>query len=76
MNYTALLETYIHGCLSFVYLSDKWFTGKWGGVFDREFTKTSIIRDFDDVLTNPFRYVHLFLLHTLSSKKFSENRHA
>ena len=41
-----------------------------GGVFDREFTKSLIIRDFDDVLKNPFRYVHLFLLHTLSSKKF------
>ena len=47
-----------------------------GGVFDREFTKSLIIRDFDDVLKNPFRYVHLFLLHTLSSKKISENRHA
>ena len=40
-----------------------------GGGFDREFTKTVIIRDFDDVLKNPFRYVHLFLLHTLLSKK-------
>ena len=30
-----------------------------GGVFDREFTKSLIIRDFDDVLKNPFRYVHL-----------------
>ena len=36
------------------------------GVFDCEFTKSLIIRDFDDVLKNPFRYVHLFLLHTLS----------
>ena len=26
-----------------------------GGVFDREFTKSLIIRDFDDVLQNPFR---------------------
>ena len=40
-----------------------------GGVFDRDFAKSLIIRDFDDVLKNPFRYVHLFLLHTLSSKK-------
>ena len=45
-------------------------------MFDREFTKSLIIRDFDDVLKNPFRYVHLFLLHTLLSKKNSENRHA
>ena len=42
-------------------------------VFDREFTKCLIIRDFDDVLKNPFRYVHLFLLHTLLSKNISEN---
>ena len=42
---------------------------KGGGVFDREFTKSLIIRDFDDVLKNPFRYVRLFLLHTLLSKK-------
>ena len=47
-----------------------------GGVFDREFTKSLIIRDFDDVLKNPFRYVALFLLHTLLSKKISKNRHA
>ena len=46
------------------------------GVFDREFTKSLIIRNFDDVLKNPFRYVDLFLLHTLLSKKISENRHA
>ena len=45
-------------------------------MFDREFTKSLIILDFDDVLENPFRYVHLFLLHTLLSKKNSENRHA
>ena len=38
-------------------------------MFDREFTKILIIRDFDDVLKNPFRYVDLFLLHTLLSKK-------
>ena len=31
-------------------------------MFDSEFTKSLIIRDFDDVLKNPFRYVHL--LHT------------
>ena len=47
-----------------------------GGVFDRDFIKSLIIRDFDDVLKNPFRYVHLFLLHTLLSKTNSENRHA
>ena len=47
-----------------------------GGVFDRDFTKSLIIRHFDDVLKNPFRYVDLFLLHTLLSKKISENRHA
>ena len=45
-------------------------------MFDREFTKSLIIRDFDDVLKNPFRHVNLFLLHTLLSKKNSENRHA
>ena len=39
-----------------------------GGVY-REFTKSLIFRDFDDALKNPFRYVHLFLLHTLLSKK-------
>ena len=32
--------------------------GVW--VFDREFTKSLMIRDFDDVLKNPFRYVVLF----------------
>ena len=47
-----------------------------GGVFDRNFTKSLIIRDFDNVLKNPFRYVDLFLLHTLLSQKNSENRHA
>ena len=40
-----------------------------GGVFDREFTKSLIIRDFDDVLKNPLGYVDLLLLHTLLSKK-------
>ena len=47
-----------------------------GGVFDRELTKSLMFRDFDDALKNPFRYVHLFLLHTLLSKKNSENCHA
>ena len=42
----------------------------WRGGVDREFTKSLIIRDFDDVLKNTFRYVDLFLLHTLSSKTF------
>ena len=32
-----------------------------GGMFDREFTKSLIMRDVDEVLKNPFRYVHLFL---------------
>ena len=45
-------------------------------MFDRDFTKSLIIRDFDDVLKNSFRYVDLFLLHTLLSKKFFENHHA
>ena len=42
-------------------------------MFDREFTKSLIIHDVDDVLKNPFRYVDHFLLHTLLSKKNSEN---
>ena len=36
-----------------------------GGMFDRRFTKSLIIRDFDDALKNPIRYVDLFLLQTL-----------
>ena len=47
-----------------------------GVVFDRDFTKNLIICDFDDVLKNSLRYVHIFLLHTLLSEKISENRHA
>ena len=43
------------------------------GVFDREFTKSLIIRDFDDVLKHPFSYVHLFVFLTLLSKKKFEN---
>ena len=43
-----------------------------GGVFDRDFTKSSIIRDLD-VLRNPFRYVDLLLLHTLLSKKIRKD---
>ena len=39
------------------------------GVFDRDFTKSLIIRDFDDFFKTPFRYVNLFLLHTLLSEK-------
>ena len=46
------------------------------GLFDRKFTKGLIFRDFVDALKNPFRYVHLFLLYTLLSKKISENCHA
>ena len=42
-----------------------------GCAFDRDSTKNLIIRDFDDVLKNPFRYVDLFLLHTLLSKRNS-----
>ena len=34
-----------------------------------------IFFSFNDALDDPFRYVHLFLLHTLLSKKNSENRH-
>ena len=45
-------------------------------MFDRDFNKSLIIRDFYDALKNPFRYVDLFLLHKLLAKKFSENRHA
>ena len=33
------------------------------GVFDREFTESLIIRDFEDVLKNPF--LNLFLLQIL-----------
>ena len=40
-----------------------------GGVEYLEFTKSLIFHDFDDVLKNPFGYVHLFLLDTLLSKK-------
>ena len=45
---------------------------KGGGVFDSEFTRSLIIRDFDDVLKNPFRYVDLFLLHRRSLSKFGD----
>ena len=44
--------------------------------FNREFTKSFMIRDFDDVLKNPLRYVHLFLLHKSLSRQISENRQA
>ena len=40
------------------------------GVFDREFTKSLIIRDFYDVLKNPFRYVDLF---HITIKKYFKN---
>ena len=43
-----------------------------GGMFDREFTKSLMIRDFDDVLKNHFIYVHLFLLHTLLLEKITK----
>ena len=42
----------------------------------RKFTKSLIFCDFDDVLKNPFKDVHVFLLHTLLSKKNSENHYA
>ena len=55
----------------------QWFTDEWGvGVQYEEFTKSLIFRGFDDVLKNPFRYVHLFQLLTLLSKENIENRHA
>ena len=38
--------------------------------------KSLTFRDLAVVLKGPFRYVHLFLLHILLSKKNSENRHA
>ena len=38
-------------------------------------TKSLIFRDFDNVLKDPLRYVHLFLLLTLLSNKNFENRH-
>ena len=39
-------------------------------MFDREFTKSLIIRDFDHVLENPFPIRHIII------KKIAENRHA
>ena len=39
-------------------------------MFDREFTKNLIIWDFDDVLKNPFRYVHLFYYTHYYQKNF------
>ena len=35
---------------------------------DPEFTKSLIFHEFDNVLKDPFRYVHFFLILTLSSK--------
>ena len=40
-----------------------------GGGVDGNFTKSLILRNFYDVLKDPFRYVHLFLLRTLLSKQ-------
>ena len=37
-----------------------------------EFTKNLIFHDFDDVLKDPFRNVHLFLLLTLLLEKISK----
>ena len=38
--------------------------GVWGrgGLYYREFTKSLMFREFEVVLKDPFRYVHLFLL--------------
>ena len=53
----------INGCLIVFGLQvNGW--GAWG--LYREFTKSLIFNDFDYALKNPFIYVHLFLLHTLS----------
>ena len=43
-----------------------------GGVYNCEFTKSLIFRDFDDVSKDLFRYVHLFPLLALLSKKKSK----
>ena len=45
-----------------------------GRVFDRNFTKSLIIRDFDDVLKNPFRYSGSFpITHIIIKKKFRKS---
>ena len=41
----------------------------------REFTKSLIFCDFDDILKEPIRYVHLLLLLAVLSKNF-KNFHA
>ena len=42
-----------------------------GGVFDRKFTKSLIIRDFDDVLKNPLENKGSFsITHIIIRKKF------
>ena len=43
------------------------------GIQYRDFTKSLIFPDFDDVLKHPFGYVHLFLLIALLSKKKIQN---
>ena len=44
--------------------------GGWGvGVFDRDFTKSLIIRDFDDVLKNPFRSFPITFIKILKKSK-------
>ena len=47
-----------------------------GGMFDREFAESLIIRDFDDALKNPFRYVRFSYYTHYYNKDISENRHA
>ena len=42
------------------------------GMQYRKFTKSLMFGDFDDVLKDPFRYVHLFLLLISLSKKNSK----
>ena len=57
------------GCLVFSLPASPLMVYRKMGENDRDFTKSLIIRDFDDVLKNIFRYVDLFLSHTLLSKK-------
>ena len=80
---TAINDVLISSTLNFSYRKDRkqyGFKIAWKMVYRqvkyRKFTNNLIFRYFGDVLKNPFRYVHLFLLHTLLSKKNSKNRHA
>jgi len=42
------------------------------------FSTASLIKvhDFDEILKDPFRYVHLFIILKLSKKEKLQNRHA